>query len=656
MRPPGCAAGRELPSPVTPASGFAPMPDGRGWYARCCLGGSAFPMEPAMRLPTLMIPAVLATALALPVAAQQGDGTAQRVTAVVFKPRQVEATDARVRALDVADGLAVTKFAEGLGNARIIAVSPDGRVYVSRREEGDVLMLHDGDGDGRADGPPVTVARRAGAHGLAIHDGQLYLATVREVFVAPIGPDGTLGELRMIIDDLPDGGQHPNRTLAVGPDSMLYISIGSSCNACNETNPEHATMLRASLDGKTRAIFASGLRNTIGFDWHPQTGELWGFDLGIDFLGNDVQDEEINRIVSGKQYGWPHVFGKDGIHPQTTPQGGISKETWREMSEPMVLGYTAHAAPMQFVFYPETGTLPERYRGGAFATMRGSWNREPASGYELVHVTFDDGAPTRVDPVVSGFLTDDGRAHFARPVGLALARDGALLMGDDSNGVIYRIAATADAHARAESVGAAPAAPGDAMRQQAMQGVGVPLAIARKETSLNDARAANAEAVTMRVSSPTIRDGAQIPKQHSEYADGHAPALTWNAVEGARSYVLIMEDPDAKPITPFVHWVAYNIPASATQLPEGLPKQGRLKLPEGMLQGANSYGSIGYFGPKPPVGDPPHRYHFQVFAIDRMLDLEPHANRDEVLAAIDGHVLAKGELTGTFGQAAEPAK
>ena len=527
---------------------------------------------------------------------------------------------------------------------------------MSRREEGDVLMLHDADDDGRADGAPKTVARRAGAHGLAIHEGQLYLATVREVFVAPIRDDGSLGALRMIIDDLPDGGQHPNRTLAVGPDDMLYISVGSSCNACNETNPEHATMLRASLDGRTRTIFASGLRNTIGFDWHPKTGELWGFDHGIDFLGNDVQDEEINRIVSGKQYGWPHVFGKDGIHPQTTPPGGISKETWREMSEPMVLGYTAHAAPMQFVFYPDTGTLPERYRGGAFATMRGSWNREPASGYELVHVKFDDGAPTRVDPVVSGFLTDNGRAHFARPVGLAVARDGALLMSDDTHGVIYRIAAADAARDGDTATVAMQAPPADAMRRQAMQGVGVPLAIERDETATRRDAGADAAAATMALRSPTIREGAPIPKPHSEYAEGSSPALSWDAVEGAGSYVLIMEDPDAKPITPFVHWVAYNIPASATQLPEGLPKQGRLKLPDGMLQGANSHGSIGYFGPKPPAGDPPHRYHFQLFAIDRMLDLKPHATRDEVLAAIEGHVIANGRLTGTFQQAGEPPK
>ncbi len=164
------------------------------------------------------------------------------------------------------------------------------------------------------------VANRAGAHGLAIRDGKLYLATVKEVFVADIQPDGTLGPLKMIIGDLPDAGQHPNRTMAFGPDGMLYISVGSTCNACNESNPENATILRAAPDGKSRTIFASGLRNTIGFDWHPKTGELWGMDHGIDFLGDEVQPEELNRIERGKQYGWPHVWGDGGINPQSTPR------------------------------------------------------------------------------------------------------------------------------------------------------------------------------------------------------------------------------------------------------------------------------------------------------------------------------------------------
>jgi glucose/arabinose dehydrogenase len=297
------------------------------------------------------VAALAALAMSAVASAQQGDGTDVAIAANVWKPDKVPADATRIAELRVPEGFAVSVFARDLKNARVLAVAPNGDVYVSRRDQGDVLLLRDRNADGKPDGVPVPVAHRSGAHGLAIHGGKLYLVTVKEIFAADIRPDGTLGELKLLTGDLPDGGQHGNRTIAFGPDGKLYISVGSTCNACNESNPESATILQSSPDGKQRSIFASGLRNTIGFDWQPDTGELWGFDNGMDFLGDDVGPEELNHIVRGKQYGWPHVFGKGDLNPQSTPVGGISKEEWRARSEPMTLGYTAHAASMQMVFY-----------------------------------------------------------------------------------------------------------------------------------------------------------------------------------------------------------------------------------------------------------------------------------------------------------------
>lgn len=589
--------------------------------------------------------ALLLCAAIAPAHAQQGDGTDTAMTGRVFKPAKVPVTPQRIAQLKLPSGFSVTVFAESLKNARIVAVAPDGTVYVSRREQGDVLMLKDANGDGRADGAPVVVANRAGAHGLAIKDGKLYLATVKEVFVADILPDGKLSGLTMLIGDLPDAGQHANRTLAFGPDGMLYISVGSTCNACNESNPENATILRASPDGKTRNIVASGLRNTIGFDWNPATGELWGMDHGIDFLGDEVQPEELNRIETGKQYGWPHVWGRDGINPQSTPVGEITKEQWKALSTPMTLGHTAHAAPMQFVFY-KGANFPAAYRGDAFVTMRGSWNRKPASGYEIVRVRFaNTGEPRAIEPFVSGFLVDAGMTHFARPVGLAVAKDGALLMADDANGVIYRIA-YGGSRAGASAGGAEKSVPARPMQEQAMRGSGVPLALDREETRAGTA---------LNVAS-TFEPDALLDAKHSEYADGVSPALSWSPIAGARSYALVMEDPDAKPVTPYVHWLAWNIPATTTSLPEGLQEQPRLTEPEGVLQGKTSRGTVGYLGPRPPVGDPPHHYHFQILALDRMLDLPPGATRDQLLAAARGHVIAKGRIVGRYEQTVKPPK
>lgn len=590
---------------------------------------------------TLALPAIAGTAALLfnTAHAQQGDGARVGIAAAIVKPDKVEATPARMAGIKAPPGFAVSAFASGLKNIRIIAVAPDGTIYVSRRDQGDVLMFRDADNDGRADGPSVTVASRAGAHGLAIRDGKLYLATVKEVFVADILPDGRLSPLTLIIGDLPDAGQHPNRTLAFGPDGMLYISAGSTCNTCNESNPENATLLRASPDGKQRAIFASGLRNMIGFDWQPRTGELWGMDHGIDYLGDDEQQEELNKIELGKQYGWPHVYGAGSIYPQSTPPGDISKEEWKARSTPMVLGYTAHAAPMQLLFY-RGANFPAEYQGDAFVTMRGSWNRSTPSGYEIVRVRFADGQAKSIEPFVGSFLADGGKTHIARPVGLAMAKDGALLMADDANGVLYRIAYTGSA-ARGAMLPAPPAGP---MRQQAAQGTNVPLALARTQGGGK-----------LAVNSPAFAGNAMLAAKYSEYADGVSPPVSWSKVEGAKSYAIIMEDPDA-PQKPFVHWLAWNIPATVTSLPEGLQEQPRLTEPEGVLQGRTTRGSTGYYGPRPPVGDPAHHYHFQVFALDTVLALPFGADRDQLLNAMQGHVLAKGELVGRYRQQQEPLK
>jgi glucose/arabinose dehydrogenase len=363
-----------------------------------------------------------------------------KITSHVVEPAKLPLSDGDSQRIRVPAGFRVTRIAEKLGNPRMLAVAPDGSIYVTRREEGDVLLLKY-PGAERADAP-IIVARRPQMHGVAVTADKIYLATVTDVFVADRKSDGKLGELNRIIDDLPDGGQHPNRTLAVGPDGMLYISVGSTCNACDETNPEHATLLRARPDGGSRVIFASGLRNTIGFAWHPDTGALWGMDHGIDWLGDDQQQEELNLLVEGKQYGWPYIYADNRHNPQDEPPGEIPLEQWARMSQPPAMMYTPHAAPMQMAFY--TGDqFPAEYRGDAFVAMHGSWNRNPPSGYEVVRIRFEQGKPVAVEPFATGFLVDQGAGKWGfigRPAGIAVAPDGALLVTDDKNGALYRIA------------------------------------------------------------------------------------------------------------------------------------------------------------------------------------------------------------------------
>ena len=391
-----------------------------------------------MRIRRSIVLAFAATCAALVIFAQQQFVDVQ-IIGPVTKPKRLEPTPERVRALQVPGGFRVTKCAEGLGNARMLAAASDGTIYVTRREEGDVLMLRDVDGDGAVDQRNV-VAKKPDMHGIALDGDRVYLATVREVYATERKPDGTFGELSQIIGDLPDGGQHPNRTLAVGPDRMLYITVGSTCNACRETNEESATILRARLDGSSREVFTSGLRNTLGFDWHPETGELWSMDHGIDWLGDNEQGEELNLLVRSAKYGWPFVYGKGKFNPADEPPGDTTKEEWARASREPALLYTAHAAPMQMVFY-DAGQFPAGYRNDAFIAMRGSWNRRPPSGYEVVRIRFENGKPVGFESFLTGFLVKDGGGwgYTARLAGIAIDKTGALLVSDDSNGIIYRI-------------------------------------------------------------------------------------------------------------------------------------------------------------------------------------------------------------------------
>ena len=168
-----------------------------------------------------------------------------------------------------------------------------------------------------------------------------------------------------------------------------------------------------------------------------------------------------------------------------------------------------------------------------------------------------------------------------------------------------------------------------------------------------DTQAASAAAFELR--SPAFADGQPIAARHSAYGEDISPALAWQPVEGARTYALVMEDPDADRPAPYVHWVAWNIPAGTTSLPEGLPMEPQLANPDGMRQGHNDRGSTGYFGPRPPAGTGLHHYHFQVFALDAALDLAPDTGRDALLNAMRGHVIGKARLVGTYAAPQESA-
>ena len=353
-------------------------------------------------------------------------------------PAKVEWEATVIDRLRVPGGFRIGVFASGLGTARMLAVGDDGTIYVTRRDSGDVLALKD-DGTGKAVTPRKVVTDLPRVHGIALHGGRMYLATIREVYVADVSADGSVGTPRAIVTGLPDGGQHPNRTVGVGPDGMLYVSVGSTCNQCIETNDEHATILQMALDGSRRGVFARGLRNTVGFTWNPETLAMWGVDHGSDYKGNEIPPEELNEIQNGLHYGWPFCYGKrvaDESYALDPP--GSTKPEFCARTVAPTLTFDAHAAPMQIAFYEGT-SFPAEYRGDAFLALRGSWNRSPALGYKVVRIEFRDGVPTRTTDFLTGFLAQKGDRHYGRIAGIVVGRDGSLFVSDDANGVIYRV-------------------------------------------------------------------------------------------------------------------------------------------------------------------------------------------------------------------------
>ena len=557
--------------------------------------------------------------------AQQSDSVRYaKIVNHIVEPQAVQVRDELLAKLQPRAGFSVQRYAEGLDNPRMMAVAGDGTVYVTQSEPGNLAMLRDTNWDGVVDVQKV-VFEADRLHGIAIRGQRIYLADVKTVYVGDLRTDGTVANVRPLSTGLPDGGQHPNRTLAFGPDDMLYVSVGSTCNACDETNRESAAILRIDPGSGRRRIFVTGLRNTVGFGWHPVSGRMYGMDHGMDWLGDDSPVEELNELIRGARYGWPYVHGNGEPNPRNRPRH-VTPQRWAALSKGPVLGYIPHAAPMQMVFY-EGAMFPADYRNDAFVAMRGSWNRRSPSGYEVVRIRFDSsGQPQAIVPFLTGFLVPDPAGgnvpgFLGRPVGLAVARDGALLVGDDSNNVIYRVA-----------YGPASGAP--------------------SPQRLTGELFADAPC-TMKIWSGAF--GEQIDEIYTDYGAGVSPPLSWSSPPpGTRSLVLIVEDPHARSPVPFVHWLVINIPPGTTALPENFPKTEQPRAIRGARQGSNSRTRTGYFGPRPPAGDPPHQYHFQIFALDTTLDLPSGFNRKALLDAMAGHLLARGELVAEFVRDPQP--
>lgn len=336
-------------------------------------------------------------------------------------------------------GFAADVLVDGIEDPRAMALGDDGILYVSTLRAGKVYAVRDALG-----GSPEVVTIATGLkmpNGIAYYEGDLYVATVSRLLrwrgiasrlAAPGDPD--------VVDAaLPAKGKlHAWKYLGVGPDGKLYVSLGVPCNVCDE--PDLSVMLRMDLDGGGREVFARGIRNSVGFDWHPETGELWFTDNGRDMMGDDMPPCELNRVSApGQHFGFPFCHGTDIADPEL---GGTGR---CEDAVAPAQELTPHSAPLGMRFY--TGSMfPAEYRNQVFIAEHGSWNRSEAAGktgYRVTLVRLNGNHPVSYEPFMEGFLAADGKEIRGRPVDIVIASDGSLLVSDDMRGAIYRIHYTA---------------------------------------------------------------------------------------------------------------------------------------------------------------------------------------------------------------------
>ena len=337
--------------------------------------------------------------------------------------------------LVVPPGFTVSVFASGLPGARLMTLSPEGVLLVARRRTHEIVALPDRNKDGIAE-PEVILTGQPTANSLAFNGGYLYIATtpavvrVRWTNGAPEGAPAVFAELPSSTPSV-----HTSRVLGFGPYRRLYVSIGSSCDVCIESDQRRTTIQVFDKDGTGRP-FATGLRNANGFDWDPATGRLWAGDNGQDGLGPDFPPDEINLVEAGKHYGFPFFVGRN--RPNAVPgQESLRPALTADAVVAPAFELPPHVAATDLRFY--TGTMfPTSYRNAMFLALHGSTAVRPKVGYKVVRVVMKGGRPVGLEDFVSGWLKND--VVSGRPAGLAVGADGALYVSDDNKGFIYRIA------------------------------------------------------------------------------------------------------------------------------------------------------------------------------------------------------------------------
>lgn len=341
--------------------------------------------------------------------------------------------------IELPEGFRIEVYALDVPNARSMTTGPKGTLFVGTRTAGNVYAVQDTDHDYRADNVIILIGGMRAPNGVAAKDGDLYFAEVSRIWRFRDIENNLTTKPRpeLIYGDLPQDGHHGWKFIAFGPDGKLYVPVGAPCNVCEREDDRYSSIMRMEPDGSSVEVFAHGVRNTVGFDWHPETGVLWFTDNGRDMMGDNIPPDELNRAPQkGMHFGFPYCHGRDVRDPK------FGFESACEKYVPAALELGPHVAALGMQFY--TGTMfPEEYRGQIFIAEHGSWNRSSKIGYRIMLVRLDENnTPVSYEPFATGWL--QGEEVSGRPVDLEILDDGSMLVSDDYAGKIYRITYEAD--------------------------------------------------------------------------------------------------------------------------------------------------------------------------------------------------------------------
>ncbi|MCF8464011.1 MAG: sorbosone dehydrogenase family protein [Flavobacteriales bacterium] len=331
------------------------------------------------------------------------------------------------------EGFKIELYATEVENARSLAQGPKGVIFVGSRNEGKVYAVVDEDGDWKSDKTYVLAEGLNQPNGVAYRDGDLYIAEISAVSVMR-GIDDKLANppnMQTIRDDFPTEKHHGWKYIAFGPDGKLYVPIGAPCNICLSEDERFASITRMNADGSDFEVFAHGIRNSVGFDWHPKTKELWFTDNGRDWFGENKPNDELNHAPEkGMHFGYPHCHAGQ----YADPKFGDKRSCDEFIAPAQKLG--AHVASLGITFI-EKDVFPEEYRKSIFIAEHGSWNKTVPDGYRITRVELNGNESVKYEVFADGWL--NGAERLGRPVDILEMEDGSLLVSDDYANCIYRI-------------------------------------------------------------------------------------------------------------------------------------------------------------------------------------------------------------------------